>query len=250
MDNSADSEVILDLDFMISLKLYIEDEYNISDDNHDDIIFNIITYLRELNKSNDDIKTALYLLYDTIDPTKKEDIDSMIKPRLLMTSYSNIVQHLLTDQIGTNHTDLFTGDIINPANILNIFTQNINNIPNNSFHITFDTNRVNFPLLLNTNLNLLSPMFNFTIEPHAPTTVNENVLNQNTKIIQYKDLEDTLKSKYNTCFICLADFESEDTIRKIVCEHIFHKDCIDPWLLKESYKCPVCRSDNSGKKDT
>jgi hypothetical protein len=235
------TELELDLDYMISLKLHLEIEYNISENNND-IIFELIQYLRELNTPIDKIKTAMYLLYDTIDPSKKEIVDSILTPRNISSIFSN----LITDDVVNEHTDVFTGDIINPSNIINMFTQNLNN----TLRITFDTNSLNRLDLQNTLFNtLLSqnqifPFVNIINFPlNTSHTTTENILEKNTKVILYKELSDNLKSKYETCFICLGDFDKDDTIREIKCEHIFHKDCIDPWLLKESYTCPVCRSD-------
>ena len=57
------NEIELDLDYMVSIKLHLEDEYDISDTN-DEIIFELIQYLRDMNIPTDKIKTAMYLLYD------------------------------------------------------------------------------------------------------------------------------------------------------------------------------------------
>ncbi|KAJ8907174.1 hypothetical protein NDN08_003656 [Rhodosorus marinus] len=42
------------------------------------------------------------------------------------------------------------------------------------------------------------------------------------------------------CAICLDDFESGQTARQLACNHVYHKDCIDPWLLQSS-SCPICK---------
>jgi hypothetical protein len=67
----------------------------------------------------------------------------------------------------------------------------------------------------------------------------EDILEKNTNIIKYSELSST----DICCSICLEGYEESSVIRKLKCSHLFHKDCIDPWLLKESYKCPVCRND-------
>lgn len=41
------------------------------------------------------------------------------------------------------------------------------------------------------------------------------------------------------CSICLDDIET-DNIKKLACNHCFHIDCIDQWLLRET-TCPMCR---------
>ena len=41
------------------------------------------------------------------------------------------------------------------------------------------------------------------------------------------------------CAICLSPFISGETVRKLPCRHIFHKECIGTWL-KSSHTCPLC----------
>lgn len=46
----------------------------------------------------------------------------------------------------------------------------------------------------------------------------------------------------STCAICLDDFKpTEGQVRELPCHHIFHSDCIDPFLLKNSSLCPLCK---------
>jgi hypothetical protein len=45
-----------------------------------------------------------------------------------------------------------------------------------------------------------------------------------------------------TCPICLDDFEADETqVRELPCRHIFHPDCIDTFLLRNSSLCPMCK---------
>ena len=46
-----------------------------------------------------------------------------------------------------------------------------------------------------------------------------------------------------TCPICIVDFEEGDDVRVLPCDgkHCFHQQCVDPWLLKLSSSCPICR---------
>ncbi|KAL1988033.1 hypothetical protein VTN96DRAFT_1557 [Rasamsonia emersonii] len=45
-----------------------------------------------------------------------------------------------------------------------------------------------------------------------------------------------------TCAICLEDFApGSSLIRELPCTHIFHPECIDPFLMRESSLCPVCK---------
>ncbi|CAD6209926.1 unnamed protein product [Miscanthus lutarioriparius] len=45
------------------------------------------------------------------------------------------------------------------------------------------------------------------------------------------------------CAVCLAAFEDRDELRVLpACCHVFHLDCIDPWLAG-AVTCPLCRAD-------
>lgn len=46
----------------------------------------------------------------------------------------------------------------------------------------------------------------------------------------------------STCPICLDDFVNEETtVRELPCNHIFHPECIDPFLRDNSSQCPLCK---------
>lgn len=46
-----------------------------------------------------------------------------------------------------------------------------------------------------------------------------------------------------TCPVCLDDFiPNTTTVRSLPCQHIYHPECIDPFLLRNSSLCPVCKS--------
>ncbi|XP_042200438.1 E3 ubiquitin-protein ligase RNF181 [Callorhinchus milii] len=42
------------------------------------------------------------------------------------------------------------------------------------------------------------------------------------------------------CPVCLLEFEEEETVKRMPCEHCFHSGCIVPWLGKTN-SCPLCR---------
>ncbi|KAK0118609.1 hypothetical protein ONS96_011699 [Cadophora gregata f. sp. sojae] len=47
----------------------------------------------------------------------------------------------------------------------------------------------------------------------------------------------------NQCAICISDFVADEEVRVLPCNHRYHPECIDPWLLNISGTCPVCRYD-------
>ncbi|GFZ49583.1 hypothetical protein JCM24511_07703 [Saitozyma sp. JCM 24511] len=48
------------------------------------------------------------------------------------------------------------------------------------------------------------------------------------------------QSQFKDCPVCKDDFEIGDEVMRIPCAHIFHVDCLQPWL-KVNGSCPVCR---------
>ncbi|KAL1640302.1 hypothetical protein SLS58_007118 [Diplodia intermedia] len=45
---------------------------------------------------------------------------------------------------------------------------------------------------------------------------------------------------YTGCTICTEEFEPGQDVRLLPCNHKFHPECIDPWLLNVSGTCPLC----------
>ncbi|KAK1719557.1 uncharacterized protein CLUP02_00535 [Colletotrichum lupini] len=44
-----------------------------------------------------------------------------------------------------------------------------------------------------------------------------------------------------TCPVCLDDFVAGSVVGQLPCGHVFCSACIELWLLKHSYTCPLCR---------
>ena len=52
-------------------------------------------------------------------------------------------------------------------------------------------------------------------------------------------------SSFETCSVCLQDFEEGETVRTLPCLHHFHLACVDPWLKQRGRSlaaCPVCKT--------
>ena len=47
------------------------------------------------------------------------------------------------------------------------------------------------------------------------------------------------------CAICLEKLGNLDTVSKLVCEHLFHTNCITTWIQRQP-SCPYCRATLDG----
>ncbi|TDZ34711.1 Receptor-like proteiny region, transmembrane domain- and RING domain-containing protein 2 [Colletotrichum spinosum] len=52
------------------------------------------------------------------------------------------------------------------------------------------------------------------------------------------------------CSICTDDFSVGEDVRVLPCNHKFHPNCVDPWLVNVSGTCPLCRLDLRPQGDT
>jgi hypothetical protein len=46
------------------------------------------------------------------------------------------------------------------------------------------------------------------------------------------------------CAICLSRFRPQQLVcesNNSSCQHVFHKDCMVDWLMKDNERCPMCR---------
>lgn len=75
------------------------------------------------------------------------------------------------------------------------------------------------------------------------TTLN---MNQFLKILNLDGIYKYKEHQNKQCFICYENFDNM-YIRKLKCNHEFHKKCVDKWLYiqfqesKDEYTCPLCR---------
>lgn len=52
-----------------------------------------------------------------------------------------------------------------------------------------------------------------------------------------------VRSVDESCSICLAEFRDEDIVSQLNrCRHVFHACCIERWLDRDQFTCPLCRS--------
>ncbi|KAL3841127.1 hypothetical protein ACJIZ3_025718 [Penstemon smallii] len=73
------------------------------------------------------------------------------------------------------------------------------------------------------------------VPPQASTTASINAL-KTVKISKKHVRSDS------TCAVCKENFELGSQVRKLPCKHLYHSDCILPWLEQRN-SCPVCRQE-------
>ena len=71
--------------------------------------------------------------------------------------------------------------------------------------------------------------------------ITKETIEEYTDTLTYNKI-DSNKYKIDSCSICKIPFEDNNYIRVLNCEHFFHKDCIDQWLLNYNNTCcPICK---------
>ncbi|XP_075809765.1 E3 ubiquitin-protein ligase RNF133 isoform X2 [Microtus pennsylvanicus] len=57
-----------------------------------------------------------------------------------------------------------------------------------------------------------------------------------------KEGDEEVHPNADSCVICFESYKPNDTVRILTCNHFFHKNCIDPWILAHG-TCPMCKCD-------
>ncbi|OCF37961.1 hypothetical protein I316_00185 [Kwoniella heveanensis BCC8398] len=75
--------------------------------------------------------------------------------------------------------------------------------------------------------------------PQGPLPASDIVI-EGLPRFKFDDEKKLAESVYKDCPVCKDDFAVGDEVVRIPCAHIFHPDCLVPWL-KTNGSCPVCR---------
>ncbi|KAF9272428.1 hypothetical protein BGZ68_002423, partial [Mortierella alpina] len=84
--------------------------------------------------------------------------------------------------------------------------------------------------------DVITQMMELQSRQSGPVGASDEVI---SRIPVHKLTEEELDAKWE-CSVCKDEFTKEDTCLKLGCNHIFHDDCIKPWL-KTNGSCPTCR---------
>lgn len=118
---------------------------------------------------------------------------------------------------------------------------------NNAQNLTHEQNDVIMSTLATANLPISRRLRNLVLREiilrtSVKTTVSEDAINE-LDTIEYGQLDLSMQTKLEKCTICLSDFEHNDIVRLLHCNHFYHQNCIDPYLKHYNNKCPMCRDE-------
>jgi hypothetical protein len=93
----------------------------------------------------------------------------------------------------------------------------------------------------NNNYSINNSVYESTIELLCETLYLTRIKPE-SKLGPYKKIkgDDPLIKSNDTCSICLDKYREGLYKRTLVCNHSFHKKCVDKWFKKEQ-TCPICR---------
>ena len=118
-------------------------------------------------------------------------------------------------------------------------------IPNQTVRVDLDVE----PLTSLAELTALLPLIQRFIGPAPATQMRPRqedvIVHASNEVIQRASTERTLdEDSEEFCSICQDEMHAGEMLRRLtVCQHEFHRSCIDNWLLNRSVRCPTCRFD-------
>jgi len=72
-----------------------------------------------------------------------------------------------------------------------------------------------------------------------PTCVSESLRGPDEE----QSMEANFETNFTTCSICIDEFEAGERLRILPrCKHVFHTQCILPWLTERQGCCPLCKT--------
>ena len=153
-------------------------------------------------------------------------------------SVANMLNQLTAQSVTPNvYTYNFTGLFDNIGNIVALY-------PVTASFLT-DLGNENMQSIFT---RFISELINTGTYEDVRVPLSENVFEQ-LGSSNYKNIKDNFDKSGircdTACVICQEDFKDEDGVTNVKCtnNHIFHTDCVKPWLTQMSKKCPTCRED-------
>ena len=147
------------------------------------------------------------------------------------------------DNAMREYTNRTRDPFLNPQNVVHRYTDPLPQAEAQQLHSTSnsDYTRILLPLISSIeSVRLLR-------EPGVarPRVVYEDVIVHATQeVIDQTTTQTTLiVDAEGNCSVCQDQMKKDEIVRTLGCTHVFHKTCVDPWLLSRSVLCPTCRHD-------
>jgi DNA primase len=139
----------------------------------------------------------------------------------------------------------------------------INNTINHDNFNTRNNTRINNTRINNTrnhdNFNTINDDNFNTINDDNFNTINDDIIMRSVQTVELVEIENIIEKRllikdllkkssiYFTkhlfsCSICLNETNKDNIIRRLICSHDFHINCIEMWL-SDNTTCPMCRYD-------
>ena len=213
---------------------------NFHNQNNQNTNFNNVNNLQ----SNSDDLESLESLDSDDDNFQNNSTNSTFIHNQNYTTYP--LSDITNNTFNQNFNNLFYG----PENdqLFNLFEPNISNNINSIFSLSnFLGQEINSYNEINNNniLNLFNQIFNVPINQNyqdIPIVITDESFDK-LKKCKYVELQDDIKFNNKKCMITLDEFQDNDDILVLPCNHVFKIDEITDWLKHNSYKCPICRND-------
>jgi len=112
-----------------------------------------------------------------------------------------------------------------------------------------NTIRYNMSEIGQTSISTLLPLLQRLATPRVVrvpihTQFQDVIVHASQEVINSASTEQILgQDTEDSCNICQDNMSRGDSIRTLVCQHSYHRACIDNWLLNQSVLCPTCRHD-------
>ena len=228
--------------YLFAVRIALQDRY----ENESDIIIELKKYLLDIGELPDTISQTLYNFYQhfgiNIQLNTIEQI-SIINTQI----FNNILGFILNNSNESEDNESSSESFTTIQVLSNGQTYTINSQSNlletsneqvNTSSTVYSHN--NMISLLNTIINELGNQ----IDSDPITSSFQDVI----VTVDDSDLEKLISTKLESkldidCSICMGNMDKDDMSTELKCSHIFHTDCIKPYLQQYNYKCPICRTE-------
>lgn len=207
---------------------------------------------------------VLNIYFDTIDNATLDNQQDNMPPLLDTQSNSNDYDedNSNDDDEDNSNDDNYSDSVDNNDNNDDYDDDNNNDSNNNQtndHHTNLTTNQIfaftlrqNMPTVTTTE-NLINNFLSFIRRDdnaHLESFFSENSALNDVKSVLEIDEINKIELCYvrnndnicgNQCQNCYDDFMEHELVRKLKCNHLFHRSCIDPQLNTISHLCPLCK---------